>query len=107
MMKVPSLVSAVRQAHMPLSTEQLRMQLVDQFEGASSLYNVPMVFRLTGDVDVDALDLAVRDLALRHETPDGVRRVRGRAGAASASGGGRRGLTMEHIAPEQCSERTA
>ncbi|MEU4846836.1 non-ribosomal peptide synthetase, partial [Streptomyces gilvosporeus] len=37
-------------------------------EGPSATYNVPMVLRLTGELNVDALREAIHDLARRHET---------------------------------------
>jgi amino acid adenylation domain-containing protein len=58
---------AERPAFLPLSSSQSRLWLIDQFEPAAGLYNVPLVFRLSGGVDVGALGLALGDVVARHE----------------------------------------
>ncbi|CAM2068743.1 Amino acid adenylation domain-containing protein [Sulfidibacter corallicola] len=51
----------------PLSPAQLSMWLVDQKEGASSLYNIPGALKLVGHLDREALAEAFRRLIDRHE----------------------------------------
>ncbi|MFG1610399.1 amino acid adenylation domain-containing protein [Actinoplanes sp. NPDC049265] len=51
----------------PASDGQRRLWLLDQMEGANSFYNIPLVFRLTGDIDAGALRSAFADVVLRHE----------------------------------------
>uniref|UniRef100_UPI002454830B amino acid adenylation domain-containing protein n=2 Tax=Nocardia carnea TaxID=37328 RepID=UPI002454830B len=51
----------------PLSLAQQRMWFLNRFDGASAAYNIPMAIRLSGELDVDALRVAVADLVARHE----------------------------------------
>ncbi|MEV0368080.1 amino acid adenylation domain-containing protein, partial [Nocardia fusca] len=51
----------------PLSLAQQRMWFLNWFDGGAAAYNIPLVIRLTGHLDVDALRLAVTDLVARHE----------------------------------------
>ena len=52
---------------MPLSAAQQRMWFLNRFDPDSPAYNMPMAIRLTGDLDVEALHAAVRDVIDRHE----------------------------------------
>ncbi|MFE3442480.1 amino acid adenylation domain-containing protein [Nocardia sp. NPDC059180] len=51
----------------PLSMAQQRMWFLNQFDTASSVYNIPAAIRLTGELDAEALAAAVGDLVARHE----------------------------------------
>ncbi|HWO43962.1 MAG TPA: condensation domain-containing protein, partial [Candidatus Eisenbacteria bacterium] len=56
-----------RQKPMPLSFGQQRLWFLDQLEPNSSLYNIAKAARLRGPLEIEALRLALADLARRHE----------------------------------------
>ncbi|MFJ2161022.1 non-ribosomal peptide synthase/polyketide synthase [Streptomyces sp. NPDC087856] len=58
---------AERPARIPLSAAQRRLLLVEEITGSGVAYNFPLVFRLHGTLDTEALTAALRDVAGRHE----------------------------------------
>ncbi|MEU1588447.1 amino acid adenylation domain-containing protein [Micromonospora sp. NPDC005710] len=63
----PVLVAGERPQRLPLSFGQRRLWFINQLEGAGSAYHMPVVTRLSGAIDVDALEWALRDVVGRHE----------------------------------------
>lgn len=64
----PLLRPGPRPDPVPLSPAQQRMWFVNRYDSASPAYNIPIVLRLSGRLDVAALRAALGDVIARHET---------------------------------------
>ncbi|WP_240952953.1 non-ribosomal peptide synthetase, partial [Rhodococcus sp. IC4_135] len=61
------LTARVRPERVPLSLAQQRMWFLNRFDTTSSANNIPVAIRLSGSLDVAALQAAVSDVVARHE----------------------------------------
>ncbi|MCG8348344.1 MAG: amino acid adenylation domain-containing protein [Chloroflexales bacterium] len=67
-MAAPPITSVSRESALPLSFAQQRLWFLDQLEPNSPFYNNPVALRLSGELDVAALERSLNELVRRHET---------------------------------------
>ena len=63
----PPLVRASREENLPASFAQQRLWFLDQLEQGSSFYHISRAFRVSGNLNVDALASAINEIVRRHE----------------------------------------
>jgi natural product biosynthesis luciferase-like monooxygenase protein/amino acid adenylation domain-containing protein/FkbM family methyltransferase len=63
----PPLVPVARDERTSLSYAQQRLWFLDQLEPGSPFYNLPAAVRLTGRLDIEALERSLREIVRRHE----------------------------------------
>ena len=64
----PPIVRVSRDVPVPVSSAQQRLLFVDRFVPGLAVFNLPVVLRLRGRLDVAALAAAVNELVRRHES---------------------------------------
>ncbi|GAA3649397.1 non-ribosomal peptide synthase/polyketide synthase [Flavivirga jejuensis] len=62
----PRIVPQQREGQLPLSFSQERLWFIDQLEGTLD-YNMPVVLKLTGVLDIQFLEDALKEIVQRHE----------------------------------------
>ncbi len=66
-LEAPPIVPVSRDQKLPLSFAQQRLWFLDQLEPGSSSYNIPKAVRMTGSLDIDALQNSLNEIIRRHE----------------------------------------
>ena len=64
---VPPLRPISRHGPLPLSFAQQRLWVLDRLEPGNPTYNMPAAVRLTGTLDISALDRSLNEIVRRHE----------------------------------------
>ena len=64
---LPPILPAPRDKDLPLSFAQQRLWFIDQLEPNSSAYNMPAAYRLTGQLNITALEQSLNEIIRRHE----------------------------------------
>src|SRR6185369_4313184 len=64
----PPVVRVADRTRLPLSFAQQRLWFIDQLEPGTATYNIPLGIRLSGSLDVGALERAIGEVVRRHET---------------------------------------
>ncbi|WP_263053373.1 non-ribosomal peptide synthetase [Granulicella mallensis] len=65
---LPRIERAERNGFLPLSFAQQRLWFLAQMEGISEAYHIPVGLRLSGTLDTEALQRALDQIVLRHES---------------------------------------
>jgi amino acid adenylation domain-containing protein len=65
--ELPPIVRAPRDGALPLSMNQEHLWHLDQMMPGMHFYNMPYVYRLSGELNVEALEKALKEIIRRHE----------------------------------------
>lgn len=64
----PPIERMPREGWLPLSFAQQRLWFMDRLKPGNAIYNIPASVRLTGSLDIDALERTLTEIVRRHET---------------------------------------
>jgi amino acid adenylation domain-containing protein len=64
----PPIVTVSRTGRLPLSFAQQRLWFMDQLEPGNPAYNIPSAIRLSGEVNIAALERSLNEITRRHES---------------------------------------
>ena len=65
--ELPPIVPVPRDGPLPLSMNQEHLWHLDQMMPGTHFFNMPYVYRLSGELNVEALEKALREILRRHE----------------------------------------
>ncbi len=66
-LSLPPIQPRTEREQLPLSWAQERLWFLNQLEGSSATYNMPGAIRITGNLDINALQQALSEIVRRHE----------------------------------------
>ncbi len=66
--ELPKIHKIKREGKLPLSFAQQRLWFLEQLEPGTPFYNIPETYKITGDLNIDALQKAINKVIKRHET---------------------------------------
>src|SRR3569623_1143368 len=65
--RVEPILAPLHQSRAPLSFSQERLWFLEQFEPGTSVYLIPYALRVTGPLNISALEKAINRVVNRHE----------------------------------------
>ncbi len=66
--ELPKIEKIPREGRLPLSFAQQRLWFLEQLEPGTPFYNIPETYKISGELDVAALEKAINKVVERHET---------------------------------------
>ncbi|MGF1488147.1 MAG: amino acid adenylation domain-containing protein [Prochloraceae cyanobacterium] len=66
-LNLPPIRSRNQSEELPITWGQERLWFLNQLEGSSATYNMPGAIKIEGDLDLNALELAISEIVRRHE----------------------------------------
>ncbi|MCG3119499.1 MAG: Linear gramicidin synthase subunit B [bacterium] len=65
--KLPAITRRATNEALPLSFAQQRLWFLDRFEPGAVIYNIPLVIRILGKLDIAAVEWSLNEIVRRHE----------------------------------------